>query len=165
MEELIQHWSWNVDIESNIYSLFVLTVPPTCEYDPCLHGQRYLYYSHAFYVVEDNLWEITSQRELPPLLMVAHDGFLYGVYHNINTDFEYSVEVSINGRSKIEETIMDLCNFSSSPEPSVRPSIDDGGSGLWYPDNLEDIFRWPPERLDAFLEYISKKGDDKHDSS
>lgn len=161
MEEMIQHWFWEVDKRINIYNLFVMTLPSTPEYEATLQGKRFFYYSHAFFMAEDNCWYVTSTKSLPPILMVLHDGFLYGKYHNAMTDFEYSQEVPVNGYSHIEETVQGLCHFSEKEPPEVFPSIDDGASGLWYPEHLEEIFRWPPQQLDAWLAYITKGDDTK----
>ena len=158
MEELVKHWYWEIDIKTNIYSLFVLTIPKSPEYDPSLHNNRYIYYTHSFYNVEENCWDVISTRELPAMMIVVHDGFLYGIYHNIMTDFEYMREVPIDGISRIEQMIANLCHSDERMEPEVKPSIDNGSSGLRYPNNLEDIFRWPPERFDAFMAYITKGG-------
>jgi len=159
MQETIHHWYWNVDIETNIYSLFVLTIPESEEYASRLHNRRLPYYTHSFFSTDQNKWYVKTQPALSPMMRVVHQGFLYGIYHNLITDFEWLLDIPVNGESQLVKSVVALCHTDPSIE-RVHPSIDQDNEGLWYPEDLGQFIRTAPdEQFQSWMRYIINGGD------
>lgn len=166
MKEEIQHWYWEIDVPTNLYSLFALTIGDSEEYAEEWQGTTFIYYTHAYMMHEDNTWYIKSTKTLPAMMRVVHQGFCYNAYHNINTDFKWCSELPVNGYSQLEDMIQKLCHVDSGFNPTLEP-IDErlGTDRLWYPDDIKDIFGWPDDRFQAFVRYLEKGGENNGEKS